>query len=60
LASILSKVQRSESLLFPEGFTDNKEKKQFLTFKTIVFFDLISSILVVFLEIKTGDSIKID
>lgn len=49
-----------QHLLFPDGFAYDKQNKRVLTFRTNIFFELIHSISVALVEIKSGDPIKFD
>ena len=49
-----------QHILFPDGFTYDKQKGRVLTFRTNVFFRLTHSLSKVLSEIKNGDPIKID
>ena len=49
-----------QHILFPDGFTYDKQKGRVLTFRTNVFFHLTHSLSKVLSEIKNGDPIKID
>ena len=49
-----------QHLLFPDGFTYDKQNKRVLTFRTNILFELTRSISDILAEIKNGDSIKID
>ncbi|MEY5133122.1 MAG: hypothetical protein RLZZ198_1126 [Bacteroidota bacterium] len=52
--------QKLQHILFPDGFTYDKQKGRVLTFRTNVFFHLTHSLSKVLSEIKNGDPIKID
>lgn len=49
-----------QHLLFPDGFAYDKQNKRVLTFRTNIFFELIHSISIALVEIKSGDPIKFD
>jgi site-specific DNA recombinase len=58
--SDLFEKHKLQHILFPKGFAFDKQNGKVLTFQTNLLFELIHSISNVLLEIKNGDSIKID
>lgn len=69
IAKKLSKIRDSgdlfdkhklQQLLFPDGFAYDKENKRVLTFRTNIFFELIHSISIALIEIKSGEPINFD
>jgi len=54
----LFEKHKLQHLLFPEGFTYDKQNKRVLTFRTNILFEVTRSISSVLSEIKNGDPIK--
>jgi site-specific DNA recombinase len=56
----LFEKHKLQHLIFPDGFTFDKENKRVLTFRTNILFELTRSISNILAEIKNGDPIKND